>query len=270
MRKRIKETIRVIRRKTDMRPEALIILGSGLGSIGDRAHAEVSFRYEDIPYFKKTSVPTHKGILIFGRLSAKKVMLMQGRFHLYEGYKLSEVTYPVEVAAKLGVKLLITISLAGGINANFRLGDFVLVRDHLNLSGDNPLIGFKNQKDKIPFVDMYAAYSLRLIQLLKQTTRDLGLRLKEGVLAHLTGPSFETPAELRFLKLAGADAVGWSMVPEVIVARALGMEVLGILCISDLANPNQPRPVNLNEIFKVGLERADALYRLLAAFLAKL
>jgi len=270
MQKNLKETVGFIRKKSSFRPEVLIVLGSGLGRVADEIDKKRVFSYKAIPHFKVTGVQTHKGKLVFGNLGGKRVMIMQGRPHVYEGYNMTEVAYPVMAASRLGAKTLIVTNLSGGINRRFKVGDFMVVRDHIDLVGDNPLIGIKDKKSKTVFVDMHNAYSPELIKLIKRSALRHKIALRQGVLAFLTGPSFETPSELRLLKTIGADAIGWSIVPEVLMARYAGMQVLGISCISDMSVPGRPQPVNLQDIFIAGEKKADQLYKLLKTFLGLL
>jgi len=270
MERRLKETIDFIRKRVPGKQDILIVLGSGLGEAAGRMHALSSIHYTAIPHFKKTGVATHKGRLVFATMGTYRLMVMQGRWHLYEGYTAGEAAYPVLVAHALGAKMLIATNLSGGIHAGFNVGDFMAVTDHLNLSGENPLVRMRDAQGRVIFQDMLKAYSPELIVFLKKAAVSAKIRLHQGVLAFLKGPSFETPAELRFLKMIGADAVGWSLVPEVIMARAMGMKALGICCISDKADPRHVKPMDLDAIFDAGVKKADALYRLLAAFLKKL
>lgn len=262
---KILKTVRFLKHRVKFSPEVLIILGSGFSRASDIIYQQLALRYEDIPYFHKTTVQTHKGRLIFGKISGRPVMVMEGRLHSYEGLSLQEVVYPVRVAAKLGAREIITTNLAGGINKNFRVGDFMVIKDHINLSCDNPLIGYKAPRER--FVDMFDAYSPKLISLAKKAARRVQIRLRQGVLIYLTGPNFETLAELKFLKAIGADVVGWSVVPEVLAARQENMEVLGISCISDISWPDRYSKVNIDKIFQVGLDRAQDLARLIRAYL---
>jgi purine-nucleoside phosphorylase len=268
--KKIKKTINFLHRRVSFSPEILIILGSGLGGATEGINVKTVLPYAEIPYFKKTTVLTHKGSLIFGNFAGKKIIVMQGRFHLYEGHSVDEVVYPIMVAATLGVKILITTNLSGGINKEFKVGDFMVVRDHINLSGVNPLVGFKNNRGQVDFLDMFNAYSPRLAGLLRSTALKLKIKLREGILAFLTGPNFETTAELRFLRTIGADAVGWSLVPEVIMARRMGMEVLAISCISDLAYPDNSGAIDLSHVFHTGIKQAGLLRQLLFKFVPAL
>jgi purine-nucleoside phosphorylase len=262
-------TVRFIRNQTETIPEALIILGSSLGKVADKIDFNNRIPFQNIPHFTKTRAPTHAGNLVFGRIADKEVMIMQGRYHVYEGFSIADTTYPVCMAAELGVKKLITTNLSGGINEDLNVGDFMTVEDHINLSGVNPLVWDLN---KIPgyFTDMYKAYSPYLIRLLENTASELSVPLQKGVLAYLTGPNFETKAELKMLKILGADAVGWSIVPEVLVARRYGMDVLGLACISDTSNPEKYGPIKLKELYEIGLKKADLLFSLLEGLIGKL
>ena len=266
--KQLKATVRYIRKRTNLRPKILIILGSGLGEAAQKIKEKAVLTFKDIPYFITPGTRTHEGKLIFGNFGTKPVMVMQGRCHVYEGYSASEVAYPVAVARELGAKILITTSLCGGINRRLGLGDFMVVKDHINLSLENPLIGFGPKQDERKFLDLQDAYSARLRILLERAGASLKIKLKTGVLAYLTGPNFETTAELRFLDKIGADAVGWSMLAEVLMARYLGMKVMAISCISDLAYPDKPRPIDFWRIFDTGLKKAGLLEKLLFKFIS--
>lgn len=225
-----------------------IILGSGLGPLGDEITDSVKFNYKDIPYFPVSTVAGHAGKLIFGQLENKNVVACQGRFHYYEGYDLIEVTYPVRIMQSLGVKTLIITNAAGGINQSFNPGDIMLIEDHINLIGENPLRG-KNEIELGPrFPDLTEAYAKDLRNLANQAAKELGISLQKGVYAGFPGPSYETPAEIRFLKLIGADAVGMSTVPEVIVANHAGIKVLGLSCITNMASGILERKLSHDEV----------------------
>jgi purine-nucleoside phosphorylase len=233
-------------------------------------NVEAEFKYEEIPHFKPASVQTHSGLLKFGTLGGKAIMAMSGRYHAYEGYSFREITYGVSVAVKLGVKTMIVTNISGGINKSYELGDFIAVTDHINLSGGNPLAGnyYDNRQER--FVDMLNAYSPELTGQLIKTGESCGIPLKQGVIAYLIGPTFETKAELRFLEIIGADVIGWSLVPEVIMARSESLEVVGICAISDLVNPSVVQKANVGEIFDTGKECAEKLGTLLKHFLETL
>lgn len=215
--------------------EVGLILGSGLGELADEITNKVIIKYEDIPHFPTSTVVGHAGQLVYGELSGKKVLAMQGRFHFYEGYPMTTVTYPVRVMHALGVKSLVVTNAAGGANPKFAAGNLMLITDHINFMGTNPLIG-PNEEDLGPrFPDMTDAYSKEYRTLAKEAAKNLAIDLQEGVYMGFTGPTYETPAEVRMAQIVGADAVGMSTVPEVIVARHMGMKVLGISCITNLA-----------------------------------
>lgn len=232
---KIKETIGYIRTKTQVEPEIGLILGSGLGALAGEITNGVTIDYKDIPHFPVSTVEGHAGQLVIGDLQGKKVVAMQGRFHHYEGYSLQEVTYPVRVMQKLGVKILLVTNAAGGVNTDFVPGDLMVIRDHINLMGDNPLIGPNLEEFGPRFPDMSEAYNKPLRKLAEEVAKESGFKLKKGIYAGLKGPSYETPAEIRYLRAIGADAVGMSTVPEVIIANHGGMRVLGISCITNMA-----------------------------------
>jgi purine-nucleoside phosphorylase len=214
-----------------------VILGSGLGAVADTVVDDggTALPYGEIPHFPTSSVEGHKGRLVFGRVGGTPVLLMQGRVHRYEGYPASSVVFPVRVLHAMGVKTLVVTNAAGGLGAGFAAGDLMLIEDHLNLTGDNPLVGHNDARFGPRFPDMSEAYSRRLIALAHDVAAARGLKLQRGVYAGLLGPSYETPAEIRMLRTLGAHAVGMSTVFEVIAASHLGMEVLGISCITNLA-----------------------------------
>lgn len=268
MKQRIEETLAFLKSRTKLDPQILIILGSGFGEIAKKINADIIIPYSEIPYFRKAKAPTHEGNLVFGRWHRKQVMIMQGRIHAYEGYDSMDLMYPVRIAGELGVKLLITTNLSGGINENFKVGDIMLVEDHINLSGINFLAGYAIE-GKTEFVDMFEAYSPRLIILFEEVARSKGFNIHRGVLAYLTGPAFETQAELKFFKMIGANAVGWSIVPEVLMARRIGMEVIGICYISDISDPERVGPVYIKEIFEAGLKKSKELYSILDLFISQ-
>lgn len=217
------------------RPEIAITLGSGLGDLAERLDAPLTIPYKEIPHFPVSTVSGHKGQFVCGNLGGKEVLCMQGRFHYYEGYDLKQVTMPVRVMKLLGIDSLLVTNAAGGINTGFHAGTLMLIEDHLNLTGENPLIGENLDAFGDRFFDMTVAYDKEYRTLAKATAEELNIPLATGVYAWLTGPNFETPAEIRYLRTIGADAVGMSTVPEVLVARHSGIRVLGISCITNLA-----------------------------------
>jgi len=226
--KKIKESVDFIQGKTDVKPEVGIILGSGLGSLADEIEGN-RIPYKDIPHFSIPKVPGHKGNLVIGELEGKKTVAMQGRSHFYEGHSLEEVTYLVRVIKELGAGILVITNAGGGINKDFRPGDLMVITDHINFMGVNPLRGRKE------FVDMTFAYDKELVELTARIASDQGIETKKGIYIAVSGPSYETPSEIKAFEKLGADAVGMSTVPEVIVAQSLGMRVLGISCITNMA-----------------------------------
>lgn len=232
---KLEETVAYVKRQTDLRPTVGVILGSGLGQLVDRMTDTVAIDYRDLPHFPVATVAGHAGRLVIGRIDGVLVMAMQGRFHYYEGHSMRTIAVPTAFMRCFGVRTLIVSNSAGGVNRDFTPGDLMLITDHINLVGDNPLIGLNDERLGPRFPDMTEPYSLRLIALAETAAAELGTTVRHGVYAGLSGPCYETAAEIRFLQLIGADAVGMSTVPEVIVARYLGMEVLGISCVTNMA-----------------------------------
>lgn len=235
MLEQIEFTTKSIREKTsNFNPSIGIILGTGLGGLVKEITVEHAIPYNEIPNFPVSTVEGHSGKLIFGELGGKKVMAMQGRFHFYEGYNMHQITFPVRVMKSLGINVLVVSNASGGMNPNFEVGEIMIINDHINLFPSNPLIG-KNIDSLGPrFLDMSEAYKKEYIQLAKDIAKENNIKVSEGVYAGLTGPCFETPAEYRYLWRMGADAVGMSTVPEVIVAKHSGMECFGISIVTDL------------------------------------
>ena len=230
-----KETKNYLVSKGIVDPEIGLILGSGLGDLADDIENAIRIPYEEIPNFPVSTVKGHAGQLVYGTLSGRKVIALQGRFHYYEGYDLQTVTYPVRVFKELGVSKLVVTNAAGGVNTSFVPGDLMIITDQINLTGENPLIGENIEGHGPRFVDVTETYSQRGQNLLLEIAKDSQLHLQQGVYAWFTGPTYETPAEIRFARTIGADAVGMSTVPEAIVAKHCGMEVFGISCITNLA-----------------------------------
>ena len=266
LRANINEAIDFIRSKTKLRPEIGIILGTGLGGLAKEIRKETVIDYEEIPHFPVSTVESHHGKLIFGRLGGKKVVAMQGRFHFYEGYTMQQITFPVRVmGAKggLGVKSLLISNAAGGLNPFYRRGDLMIVADHINLLGDNPLIGPNDDELGPRFPDMSQAYSRNLIALAEAVALDEKIRVQKGVYVAMTGPNLETAAEYRFLRIIGADAVGMSTIPETIVANHMGMKVFGVSIITDECFPDALKPTNVEEIIAIANRAEPKLTRLM-------
>lgn len=236
--------------KTKYKPEIGLILGSGLGSLADTIENPEFYAYEDLPNFPTSTVEGHAGRLVLGMLNGKCVIAMQGRFHYYEGYQYNDVTFPVRVMKLLGVSKLIVTNAAGAVNTNYVPGDLMLITDHINLSGDNPLIGRNLNEFGARFPDMSTAYSPKLREIAIQTASKLNIDIKQGVYAMMSGPTYETPAEIRMVRILGGDAVGMSTVPEVIVANHAGIEVLGISCMTNMAAGILEQPLNHEEVME--------------------
>jgi purine-nucleoside phosphorylase len=254
LRQKISEAIKFIQTKTDMKPGIGVILGTGLGGLVKEIKKEIVIDYGKIPHFPVSTVESHHGKLIFGTLSGKKIVAMQGRFHMYEGYDLKQVTFPVRVMKFLGVESLLISNAAGALNPLFQKGDVMIMSDHINLLGDNPLIGLNDDELGPRFPDMSEAYSKELIALAEQAALDLKIRVQKGVYVAMPGPNLETRAEYRFLRTIGADAVGMSTVPEDIVAVHMGMKVLGFSILTDECFPDALKPALLEEILKVAMK----------------
>jgi purine-nucleoside phosphorylase len=246
----IDEAAAFIRTTTDIRPEIGLILGSGLGVLGDELEDAVTIPYEDIPHFPISTVEGHAGELLIGKLQGRSVVLMRGRFHMYEGYEPERTALPVRVMKELGVTTLLVTNAAGGVNLEYKPGNLMLISDHINLTGRNPLVGPNDNALGLRFPDMSDAYSRRLRTIAKDTAAELGVPVQEGVYVGLLGPNYETPAEIRMLRTLGVDAVGMSTVSEVIVARHSGIEVLGISCISNMAAGILDQPLSHVEVME--------------------
>ncbi len=247
---KINETVQYLENKLKNRPKIGIILGSGLGPLADEiSNAEV-IKYDEIPNFPTSTVQGHKGQLVVGKLEGKEVVAMQGRFHYYEGYSIDKVTFPVRVMKALGVDTIIITNAAGGVNRGFEPGDLMIITDHINFTFDNPLIG-KNYDELGPrFPDMSHAYDESLVDIAIRAANHLNIKIKKGVYMWNSGPTYETPAEVRVASFLGADAVGMSTVPEVITAVHGGMKVLGISCITNMASGILDQPLNHNEVIE--------------------
>ncbi|WP_394184191.1 purine-nucleoside phosphorylase [Metabacillus halosaccharovorans] len=247
---KIREAANYLKEKYNDTPSIGLILGSGLGVLADEIESPVKIPYNEIPNFPVSTVEGHAGQLVFGQLKGVKVVAMQGRFHFYEGYSLEKVTAPVRVMKELGVDTLIVTNAAGGINKTFEAGDLMLISDHINNMGTNPLIGPNDSEFGARFPDMSESYDRTLRELAKSVASELTIKLQEGVYVGNTGPSYETPAEVRALRIIGGDAVGMSTVPEVIVARHAGLKVLGISCISNMAAGILDQPLSHDEVIE--------------------
>ncbi|MFH0991021.1 MAG: purine-nucleoside phosphorylase [bacterium] len=251
LRNQIDDAIGFLRTKTKAQPAIGIILGTGLGGLVTEIHKAVEIEYKDIPHFPLSTVESHHGKLIFGTLAGKPIVAMQGRFHYYEGYSMKQITFPVRVMKFLGVSLLLISNAAGALNPLFRKGDVMIMVDHINLLGDNPLIGPNDDSLGPRFPDMSEPYTKELIEIAEEAALDLKIKIRKGVYVAMPGPNLETRAEYRFLRYIGADAVGMSTVPEVIVAVHMGMKVFGVSILSDECFPDALKPITLEEVIAV-------------------
>ncbi|MBA3312841.1 MAG: purine-nucleoside phosphorylase [Planctomycetota bacterium] len=266
----IAKAVGELRRRYDGTPKVGMILGTGLGGVGEAIRDRVEFPYGDIPGFPRSTSPGHAGRLVAGTFEGVPVVAMEGRFHSYEGYSLREVTFPVRVMKALGAEILIVTNAAGGMNPQYDLGDLMLIEDHINLMPDNPLRGVNDDGLGPRFPDMSEPYDRKLLKLAQDTARDLAIPFQKGVFVAVPGPNLETRAEYRMLRGMGADAVGMSTVPEVIVARHAGMRVLAFSVITDLCLPDALEPADIDKIIAVAKAGGERLEKLIATVLAKI
>ena len=258
----VQETVSFIKTKTNFTPEYGVILGSGLGSFTDDIQIEFTLPYAEIPNFPVSTVQGHKGALVFGTIGAKKVVAMQGRFHYYEGYSMQEVTFPVRVMKYLGVEKLIVSNASGGVNPNYKVGDIVIINDHINMVPEHPLRGKNDERFGPRFVNMSEPYSKKMIDVAKELAVKNSIEVKDGIYLGLQGPTFETLAEYKMVKILGADCVGMSTVPEVIVARHMDMETFGISVITDMGNEESIETISHEEVLEAA-RKAEPKVRML-------
>lgn len=266
----IQEAADFISSKTSVSPKVGLILGSGLGVLADHIENAVSIAYQEIPYFPQSTVEGHAGELLIGSVHGTSVVLMKGRFHMYEGYGPELTAFPVRVMKALGVEKLLVTNAAGGINTSYNPGDLMLIADHINMTGRNPLTGPNDNELGARFPDMSEAYSRKLREVAKQVAEEKGIPLQEGIYVGLLGPSYETPAEIRMFRTLGADAVGMSTVSEVIVARHAGIEVLGISCISNMAAGILDQPLSHEEVIETTDRVREKFLNLVLGIIPKL
>jgi len=264
----IEEAVAAIRQEWDHQPHAGIILGTGLGSLVEEIDVEASLDYEGIPHFAKSTATSHRGRLVCGRLGGLPIMAMEGRFHMYEGYALKQITLPVRVFKAMGAELLVVSNACGGMNPYYRCGDIMLIEDHINLLGDNPLIGINDDRLGPRFPDMCEPYDHSLIDRALSIARAEDIVAHQGVFVAVAGPNLETRAEYRFLRIIGADVVGMSTVPEVITAVHAGMRVVGFSIITDMCLPDALKPANVEEIIATANEAEPKLRTLVRGVLA--
>mgnify|MGYP005864790763 CR=1 FL=1 len=268
--KYIKETVNFLKERGFENPEVGIILGSGLGQLLDKVNIIHEVSYNHIPHFPTATVEFHKGKLIYGEIEGKKAVIMQGRFHLYEGYDLLDVTFPVRIMYRLGIKKLLVSNAAGAINLNFKQGDLMLIDDHINLLGGSPLAYKGVSKLGNIFVDMSCPYDKTMREKLISIAKSENITLHQGVYASVLGPQLETRAEYRYLKTIGADAVGMSTVPEVIVANHLQLPVVAVSVLTDECDPENLQPVNVEDILATAFQAEPQMVKLFCELLANL
>ena len=259
---KIRTAANFILEKSKYKPEIGLILGSGLGSLADSIENPEFFDYKDLPHFPVSTVEGHEGRLVIGMLNGKCVVAMQGRFHYYEGYHFNEVTFPVRVMKLIGVETLIVTNACGAVNESFKPGDLMIITDQINFSGDNPLIGKNLNEFGTRFPDLSNAYTKDLINKAKEIANNLNIDIKTGVYMMFSGPTYETPAEIRMSRILGADAVGMSTVPEVIVAAHSGMKVLGIWCLTNMAAGILDQPLNHEEVVETSTRVKETFTKL--------
>ena len=269
-RKKRSEALQFIQENTELRPNYMLILGTGLGQLAEEMDIETEISYDKIPHFPVSTVESHTGKLLFGVLGGKEVVAMQGRFHFYEGYTMQQIVFPLRVLKANGADTLFVSNACGGMNPNYNAGDIMLIRDHINMIGDNPLMGPNDDELGPRFPDMSEPYSERLMDIAKNAALESNLQMHQGVYVALSGPMLETKSEYRFLRLIGADVVGMSTVPEVIAAVHMGMEVLGISAITDECFPDSLKPVNIEEILEAAAIAEPKMTRVIVDVLKKL
>jgi len=270
LKEKIQEAKDYIQGKSGLKPTLAIILGSGLGRLAGQIENKEVIPYVQIPHFAVSTAPGHSGNLILGSFGGKNVVAMQGRFHFYEGHSLEVITFPVRVMKALGAEILIESNASGGINPRFKAGELMVIIDHINLTGTNPLIGPNDDSLGPRFPDMSEPYDKKLIKLTEKVALKEGIKIHFGVYAGVTGPCFETPAEYRFLGRIGADVVGMSTVPEVIVARHCNLRVLGISCVTDECIPDCLEPLDSQKVIEVAKKAESVLTRLIKPVVARL
>jgi len=264
------EAASFIKERLPIEPEYLLILGTGLGQLAEEMTVELELPYEEIPHFPVSTVESHAGKLLMGNLGGKSVMAMQGRFHYYEGYSMNQIVFPIRVAKMLGIQTLLVSNACGGLNPNYERGDIMLINDHINFLGDNPLIGPNDPNLGPRFPDMSQPYTERLLSTAEQVALDAGIKIHQGVYLAVSGPMLETKAEYRYMRQLGADVVGMSTVPEVIAAIHMSMEILGISVITDECFPDSLEPVSLDDVLEAAAMAEPHLTRIVVGVLERL
>ncbi len=267
---KVQETVKFLQENGFENPEYAIVLGSGLGRLVDVIKIEKSIPYEEIPNFSVSTVAGHSGNLIYGTISGKKVVVQQGRFHYYEGWDMKQVTFPIRVFKFLGIEKLIVSNASGGVNANFKVGDLMLISDHINMMPEHPLHGANDERFGPRFVDMHDAYDKPMLALMESVANEANVNVHKGVYLALQGPTFETPAEYGMVRALGADCVGMSTVPEVIVAKHMNMICFGVSVITDLGIEGIVEAVSHEEVQKAAKSAEKTLSKLMVTFLERL
>jgi purine-nucleoside phosphorylase len=268
--KQLTETVGFIRSKSKVKPKIGVTLGSGLGSFAKQVNIDVELPYKDIPHFMPPTVDGHHGKLILGTVKGIPIAVLQGRVHYYEGHSMDQVVYPTRVIAQLGIEQLILTNAAGGLSPGMRAGDLMIIKDHINLMGGNPLIGPNIAELGLRFPDMTSAYDVEMIRIAQDIMQTSGIRNHIGVYCALSGPTYETPAEIKFLQIIGANAVGMSTVPETIAARHMGVRVFGLSFISNPAAGISPNPITHEEVTLAAKEVEDAFCGFMLAFIERI
>ena len=265
----VQQTVSYIKERIDFTPEYGVILGSGLGSFTDEMHVKFTLPYNEIPNFPVSTVQGHKGALVFGTIGDKKVVAMQGRFHFYEGYSMTEVTFPVRVMKFLGVEKLVVSNASGGVNPSYKVGSVVMITDHINMTPEHPLRGKNDERFGPRFVNMSEPYSRKMIAKATELAKELNIEVHKGIYLGLQGPTFETLAEYKMVKILGADCVGMSTVPEVIVARHMDLETFGISVITDMGNEESIGTISHDEVLEAAKEAEPKVRSLIKELILK-
>lgn len=266
---KVQQTVSYIKERIDFKPEYGVILGSGLGSFTDEMQVKFTVPYNEIPNFPVSTVQGHKGALVFGTIGEKKVVAMQGRFHYYEGYSMTEVTFPVRVMKFLGVEKLVVSNASGGVNPSYKVGSVVMITDHINMTPEHPLRGKNDERFGPRFVNMSEPYSRKMIAKVTELAKELNIEVQEGIYLGLQGPTFETLAEYKMVKILGADCVGMSTVPEVIVARHMDLETFGISVITDMGNEESIGTISHDEVLEAAKEAEPKVRSLIRELILK-
>ncbi len=266
---KIQETVKYLKNKGITKPDFGIVLGTGLGSLANIIDIKIKIPYRDIPNFPISTVKGHSGTLIFGSLGGKEVIAMQGRFHFYEGWEMKQVTFPIRVMKYLGVENLIVSNASGGVNPNFEVGDIMIITDHINLMPKHPLHGENDERFGPRFVDMHEPYNLKMIAAMENIAKQNKIKIQKGIYLALQGPTFETPAEYKMVELMGADAVGMSTVPEVIVAKHMGMECFGLSVITDLGIEGHVEEVSHEAVQQAARSSEKKISKLVEEFISR-